>query len=200
MTDTNKNGRHYIDKAEMQQALVDYRNACKQAQENGLPDPPIPNFIGECFVKIARHMSYRPNFIGYPFREEMISDGIENCLLYFRNYNPDKYNNPFGYFTKIIWYAFLRRIAREKKELAKKFKYIENIDITEMITQEHDSGDFTNQFAEYLKTELDHIDPSLRDIPVRTKLKSSDDIIETIVHELEEATEEPNQKLVLDFD
>lgn len=195
-----KNGRHYIDKAEMQQALVDYQNACKLAKERGEKDPPIPNYIGECFVKIATHMSYRPNFIGYSFRDEMISDGIENCLLYFRNYNPDKYNNPFGYFTKIIWYAFLRRIAREKKELAKKFKFIENIDITEMITQEHDSGEFTNQFVEYLKTELDHIDPSLRDIPVRTKLKSSDDIIETIVHELEEATEEPVQKLVLDFD
>ena len=195
-----KNGRNYIDKAEMQQALVDYQNACRSAKERGERDPPIPNYIGECFVKIATHMSYRPNFIGYSFRDEMISDGIENCLLYFRNYNPEKYNNPFGYFTKIIWYAFLRRIAREKKELAKKFKFIENIDITGMITQEHDSGEFTNQFAEYLKTELDHIDPSLREIPVRTKPKSSDDIIETIVHELEEATDEPGQKLVLDFD
>lgn len=200
MTDTTKNARHYIDKSEMQQALVDYLNRCKEAKEQGLQDPPIPNFIGECFVKIARHMSYRPNFIGYPFREEMVSDGIENCLLYFRNYNPDKYNNPFGYFTKIIWYAFLRRIAREKKELAKKFKYIENIDITEMITQEHDSGDFTNQFAEYLKTELDHIDPSLRSIPIRKNHNDSDNIIETIVHELEEVVTETEQKMVLDFD
>ena len=78
--------------------------------------PPVTNYIGECFLKIATHLSYRPNFINYTYRDEMISDGIENCLQYVKNFNPEKSSNPFAYFTQIIYYAFLRRIQKEKKQ------------------------------------------------------------------------------------
>jgi hypothetical protein len=174
-----ENKKHYVSKEELQQALIDYKTQCDLAVAQGLPEPRVPEYIGECFVKIATHISYRPNFYNYTFRDEMVSDGIENCLMYFRNYNPEKFNNPFGYFSKIIWYAFLRRIAKEKRELAKKFKYIESLDITDLLTQEQDTGEFVNQFLEYLKNELDHVDPSLREIKQRVKkVKSSDDIID----------------------
>lgn len=196
---------YYINKEELQNALMSYKQACLEASESGDEDPPIPNYIGECFVKMATKISYRPNFIGYSFKDEMVSDGIENCLLYFRNYDASKSNNPFGYFTKIIWYAFLRRIAKEKRELAKKYKYIENIDITDIVTQEHDSGDFTNTFAEYLKSELDHIDIDKRIVSKHKKTIESDEIIAEIVHEIEDNVEYPEEKAEkkdgeLDFD
>ena len=153
-----ENGNHYISKEEMHQALVDYRDACRKAQSEGREDPPIPEYIGDCFVKLATRTSYNKKFIGYPFREEMVGDAIENCLSGFRNYNPEEYNNPFGYFSRAVEWTFYRRIAREKKELRKKYNYISEIDIHELVTQEHDNGTFTNQFAEYLKKELDLVD------------------------------------------
>ena len=77
--------------------------------------PPVTNYIGECFLKIANGLSYRPNFINYTYRSEMVSDGIENCLQYIHNFDPEKSKNPFAYFTQIIYYAFLRRIQKEKE-------------------------------------------------------------------------------------
>ncbi len=87
--------------------------------------PRITNYLGECFLKIATHLSYKPNFVNYMFREDMISDGIENCVQYMLNFDPKKSNNPFAYFTQIIHYAFLRRIQKEKKQLEIKTKIIE---------------------------------------------------------------------------
>ena len=104
---------------------------CREAEEQGKPQPPVTNYIGECFLKIANHLSYRPNFINYTYRDEMISDGIENCLQYVHNFNPDKSNNPFAYFTQIIYYAFLRRIQKEKKQSHVKNKLIENMTVDE---------------------------------------------------------------------
>ena len=106
---------HYVNNKEFLQAMVEWKAKCRDA-ETGKPQPPITNYIGECFLKIANHLSYRPNFINYTYRDEMISDGIENCLQYVHNFNPDKSNNPFAYFTQIIYYAFLRRIQKEKKQ------------------------------------------------------------------------------------
>lgn len=102
-----------------------FKQACSDAEEMGDNPPPVPNYIGECFLKIANGLSYRPNFINYTYRDEMISDGIENCLMYVYNFNPDKSKNPFAYFTQIIYYAFIRRIQREKKQTHIKHKIIE---------------------------------------------------------------------------
>lgn len=113
---------HYINNPDFLAALVNYRDACKLAKEKNIEDPRIPNYIGECFLKIAEHLSRKPNFISYTFRDEMICDGIENCIMYFRNFDPDKSKNPFAYFTQIIYYAFLRRIVKEKKQLYVKYK------------------------------------------------------------------------------
>ena len=121
--------KHYINNADFLKALIEYKEASKQAKKDKGPMPPIPNYIGECFMKIAEGLSHKPNFINYTYRDEMISDGIENCLMYFNNFNPEKSNNPFAYFTQIIYYAFLRRIGKEKKQLYVKYKATEQFGI-----------------------------------------------------------------------
>ena len=147
---------HYINNQEFLAALLEHRGRVEAARAAGEPEPAISNYIGECFIKIAKHLSYKSNFINYPFKDEMISDAIENCLAVVNNFDPSKSKNPFAYFTQITFFAFVRRIQREKKQLATKFRYIDQMDITEIVTQEHDNGEFTNQFLEYLKTQMDN--------------------------------------------
>ena len=121
--------KHYINNADFLKALVDYKEASKKARKEDKPLPPIPNYIGECFMKIAEGLSHKPNFINYTYREEMISDGIENCLQYFDNFDETKSKNPFAYFTQVIYFAFLRRISKEKKQLYVKYKATEQFGI-----------------------------------------------------------------------
>lgn len=121
--------KEYVNNADFLQALIEYKQKSKENKKNKLPPPPIPNYIGECFMKIAEGLSHKPNFINYTYREEMMSDGIENCLQYFDNFDPAKSKNPFAYFTQIIYYAFLRRIQKEKKQLYVKYKATEQIGI-----------------------------------------------------------------------
>jgi DNA-directed RNA polymerase specialized sigma24 family protein len=107
------------------EALVVFKAKCAAAKEAGEQRPQISNYIGECFLKIATHLSYKPNFVNYMFREDMICDGIENCVQYIENFNPEKSKNPFAYFTQIIYYAFLRRIQKEKRQLEIKNKILD---------------------------------------------------------------------------
>ena len=114
--------QHYVDNEKFLVVMRDYREEYLRAKDNDLESPIIPDYAGECFLKIAERLSHRPNFINYAFREEMVSDGIENCVMYASNFNPEKSSNPFAYFTQIIYYAFLRRIEKEKKQLYIKYK------------------------------------------------------------------------------
>ena len=133
---------HYVNNKELLEALVVYRTKVEKSYEKNFGKnlkeqpkeerakywegkPKITNYLGECFLKIATHLSYKPNFVNYMFREDMISDGIENCVQYIHNFDPAKSSNPFAYFTQIIHYAFLRRIQKEKKQLEIKTKIIE---------------------------------------------------------------------------
>ena len=133
-----KKSVHYVDNKKFLQAMIDWRETWPD-EEN---IPPVTNYIGECFLKIATHLSYRPNFINYTYRDEMISDGIENCLQYVKNFNPEKSKNPFAYFTQIIYYAFLRRIAKEKKQSHIKNKMIEREAYNSFTTMEGDSNTY----------------------------------------------------------
>ena len=117
---------HYVDNKVFLAAMLEWKDEVNEAESEGEEIPPIPEYIGECFYKIATHLSYRPNFINYTYREEMIGDGIENCIQYAKNFNPEKSKNPFAYFTQIIYYAFLRRITKEKKQQSIKQKMIDN--------------------------------------------------------------------------
>ncbi len=128
-----KKSEHYVNNKELLQALIVHREKVAYAKENDLPKPRITNYLGECFLKIATHLSYKPNFVNYMFREDMISDGIENCVQYIHNFDPEKSKNPFAYFTQIIHYAFLRRIQKEKKQLDIKTKIIERTGYDEVM-------------------------------------------------------------------
>lgn len=116
---------HYVDNSKFNDEMSKWIKKVRTAEKNGKDRPPVTDYIAECFLKIAEHLSYRPNFMNYPYREEMVGDGIENCLMYAHNFNPDKSSNPFSYFTQIIYYAFLRRIEKEKKQSYVKFKIME---------------------------------------------------------------------------
>ena len=136
-----KRSDHYVNNKELLEAMVVYRNKCPIAKEKGLEPPLISNYLGDCFLKIATHLSYKPNFVNYMFREDMIGDGIENCVQYIHNFNPEKSTNPFAYFTQIIYYAFLRRIQKEKKQLEIKTKIIEKTGFDQvMVVEEGASG------------------------------------------------------------
>jgi hypothetical protein len=128
-----KKSEHYVNNKEFLEAITIHREKIAYAKENDLPKPRISNYIGSCFLKIATHLSYKPNFVNYMFREDMISDGIENCVQYIHNFNPEKSQNPFAYFTQIIHYAFLRRIEKEKKQLKIKNKIIERTGFDEVM-------------------------------------------------------------------
>ena len=134
---------HYVDNKKFLVAMVEFKEKCKVAEEGGDDRPPVSNYIGECFLKIATHLSFRPNFINYTYRDDMISDGIENCLQYVSNFNPEKSNNPFAYFTQIIYYAFLRRIAKEKKQTHVKNKMIENSQYKSWTTMDGDDSSYS---------------------------------------------------------
>ena len=127
-----KRSEHYVNNKEFLAALIKYREDKEIAELQGKPKPPIPRYIGECFLKIANHLSFKPNFVNYMFKEDMISDGIENCVQYIHNFNPEKSQNPFAYFTQIIHYAFLRRIQREKRQLEIKSKILERSGYSEV--------------------------------------------------------------------
>ena len=107
---------HYVDNKKFLGAMIEHRLKCQKAEDKKRKAPEVTNYIGECFLKIANHLSYRTNFINYTYRDDMISDCIVNCLQYMRNFNPENSNNPFAYFTQIIYYAFIRRIQKEKKQ------------------------------------------------------------------------------------
>jgi DNA-directed RNA polymerase specialized sigma subunit len=134
-----KKSEHYVNNKELLQALIVYREKVADAKEKDLPKPRITNYLGECFLKIATHLSYKPNFVNYMFRDDMISDGIENCVQYIHNFDPEKSRNPFAYFTQIIHYAFLRRIQKEKKQLDIKTKIIERSGFDEVMTVDDSS-------------------------------------------------------------
>ena len=141
-----KKSEHYVNNKDFLAALEQYAIDVARAKEREQPKPRIPRYIGECFLKIANHLSYNPNFENYMFKDDMICDGIENCVRYIHNFNPEKSKNPFAYFTQIIYYAFLRRIQQEKKQLEIKNKILEKTNFDEVF----DSNDLdASNYSEY---------------------------------------------------
>jgi len=145
---------HYVNNKEFLAAMVEYTKNVNRAKRKKESKPPVTDYIGSCFLKIANHLSYRPNFINYTFRDDMISDGIENCLQYLDNFNPKKSNNPFAYFTQIIYYAFIRRIQKEKKQVTIKNRLITESNYDDMTLQPGEDREFKNQFTEFLKKNM----------------------------------------------
>lgn len=143
---------HYVNNKDFLDALIKYRDACALASQEGKDKPIVSNYIGDCILKIATHLSYKPNFINYSYRDDMILDGVENCIQYLDNFNPDKSSNPFAYFTQIIYYAFLRRIAKEKKQSYIKGKLIQDMPFEAFEVQEGDEDrEFHNAYLEFMQ-------------------------------------------------
>lgn len=141
---------HYVDNKELYRVMVEFRQGSLDAKANGTERPRIPNYVGECILMIAKRLSTKPNFVNYSYREEMISDGIENCICYIDNFDPLKSTNPFAYFTQIIYYAFLRRILKEKKQTYIKHKTLEN---SMLLNELFEQGEFSEQ--EFTPTHID---------------------------------------------
>ena len=151
---------HYVDNKKFLAAIIERKELMAESEAAGDDPPRITNYLGECILKIANHLSYRPNFINYTYREEMISDGIENCLQYIDRFDPAKSSNPFAYFTQIIYYAFVRRITKEKKQQMIKEKLLKQSNIEERIAlQAHDDErDYQQQFTDMLDKYTFHHD------------------------------------------
>jgi len=171
---------HYVDNKEFYQHMIEWKKTIKESEDAGDKKPPVTDYIGECFLKIAEHLSYKPNFINYPYREEMIGDGIENCIMYAHNFDPDKSKNPFSYFTQIIYYAFLRRIQKEKKQSYIKYKAIEAADIYNEFPRwvndsvEEDANSVADAHIKYFnlsRSDIEKFSPKKKKTTKKTKKK-----------------------------
>jgi hypothetical protein len=154
--------RNYVNNPDLLAALIDYKALCKEAEDAGDRNPQVPEYIGKCILLIATRLATKPNFSGYSYKEEMISDGIENCLMYIHNFDPEKSQNPFAYFTQIIWFAFLRRIQKEKKQTYIKFKASQNM-LTQSILEDSDAQTIQmNEPPEYISRFIDDFESKFK--------------------------------------
>lgn len=166
---------HYINNESFLLAMEEYQESVSRAKLDGLPKPIIPNYIGECVVKIAHHLAQKPNFMNYTYKEDMIADAIENCIKYIDNFDSEKSKNPFAYFTQITYYAFIRRIQKEKKQTLIKCKIIaqHNADSSFFDLQDVDSDQkdqYSEQFSSIMDTESVN-NVLIKDIESRQKKK-----------------------------
>ena len=179
---TKTQKEHYVNNKEFLAAMIEYKKAIKEAEKKKKQRPPVTDYIGSCFLKIANHLSYRPNFINYTFRDDMISDGIENCLQYLDNFNPEKSNNPFAYFTQIIYYAFVRRIQKEKKQTTIKQKLIMEANYDDLTLQPGEDREFKNQFTEFLQKNTIIDEPAKKEKKTK-KTKKAKPTLEYFINE-----------------
>ena len=149
-----KKKNHYIDNKEFFEAMCSWKKQVKEAENQGDKRPPVSDYIGSCFIKIAEHLATKPNFTNYPYKDEMINDSIENCLMYAHNFDPEKSKNPFSYFTQIIYYAFIRRIQKEKKQTHTKHKIIEKNMMPTFDQNPLDDNNYGNQYMDYLQKNM----------------------------------------------
>lgn len=176
---------HYVNNKEFSLAVVEYVKTVNEAQASGKTVPNVPNYIAECFLKIAEGLSHKANFIRYTYREEMVMDAVENCLKAITNYNIDaatRTGNPnaFAYFTQICYYAFLRRLAKEKKQQDIKFKFIERAGIEDFVQYDQIGGaadmSVTRSFVDQLRERIDVVrsnDKAISDFAKEEKKKKA---------------------------
>ena len=176
MARQKKGSEHYVNNKEFTAAIIEHNSACRLADKKGLEKPKISEYIGECIYKIATRLSTRPNFINYTYRDEMICDAIENCIQYIGNFNTEKSNNAFAYVTQICYYAFLRRIQKEKKQVFIKQKSIEESNITmdayTTIDGEHDPT-LTNTNVEWMQEHMNRVEYEPRKSKRQKKVKEN---------------------------
>lgn len=156
---------HYVNNAQFSQAIVDYVVVLNEAKKTQEPLPKVPDYVAMCFLKICEGLSHKSNFVRYSYRDEMVMDAVENCLKAVENYDIEAATrtgkpNAFAYFTQISWYAFLRRIEREKKQQDIKMKYIEQSGIENFLDNElgdAQSASVAAAFVDSLRNKIDEI-------------------------------------------
>lgn len=186
---SKETSEHYVDNARFSQAVVEYVQKLNEAKDAGRPLPIVPDYIADCFLRISEGLSHRPNFIRYTYREEMVMDGVENCLRAIENYNIEAATrsgkpNAFSYFTTIVWYAFIRRIAKEKRQQDIKLKYMTSAGLDMYATFGAGQGSATEasvvmNYVDTLRTRIDSVkdrDRSIKEFAVeerrRAKIKA----------------------------
>ena len=181
-----KDKPHYVNNREFSQAVVDYVKEVKIAQKAGKPLPIVPNYIAQCFMRIAEGLSHKSNFVRYTYREEMVMDAVENCLKAITNYKIEtatRTGNPnaFAYFTQICYFAFLRRLAKEKKQQDIKFKFIEEAGIEEFVHYDQAASPLEQigemAYVDQLRGRIEKVraqDKAIKDFAEEEKQKAKD--------------------------
>ena len=180
MAKNAKQNEHYVNNKEFTAAVAEYNEAVKLAESKGKTPPQMSNYIGECIYKIATRLSTRPNFINYTYRDEMICDAIENCIQYIGNFNVEKSNNAFAYITQICYYAFLRRIQKEKKQVFIKQQMTADITAQTFDTIDGDTTGMTNTNVEWMQENMNPVEyePRKSKRTKKTKTKGLDKFTE----------------------
>lgn len=175
---------HYVNNAEMLVAIKQYKADLEEARAAGKEDPRIPEYLGECVLKIATRLSHKYNFVNYSYRDDMILDGIENCIQCMHSFDPNKSSNPFSYFTQVIYFAFLRRIAKEKKQSYIKGKLIQEMPFESFELQGHDDDtDFVNAYSAFIQAHQNFDDSFIK--KKEKKVKKNDTSLESFIEEEE---------------
>ncbi len=161
---SNPKSTHYVDNKKFLSELIKHKEKVTKAKDKQIDKPMVSNYLGECFLKIATHLSYKANFINYTYRDDMISDGIENCLVAVEKFDPEKSSNPFAYYTQIIYFAFVRRIQKEKKQQATKYKMLENVDLNQLLVHSDGNDEYVSQVIDLMKRQMDTIEPERKEV------------------------------------
>lgn len=191
---------HYVNNKEFSLAVVEYVKSVNIAQAAGTPIPIVPNYIAECFLKISEGLSHKSNFIRYTYREEMVMDAVENCLKAIMNYNIDAATrtgtpNAFSYFTQICYFAFLRRLAKEKRQQDIKFRYIEQAGIEDFMSY-GEEGSFdpgmNRNFVDDLRGRIDRVrdqDRAIKEYAKTSKKVKGNDPTDAIIDDINDPLE-----------
>ena len=172
---------HYVNNAQMLESIKDYREKLLAARANSTEIPRIPEYLGECIMKIATGLSRKSNFINYSYKDDMILDGIENCVHCMHSFDPEKSSNPFSYFTQVIYFAFLRRIAKEKKQSYIKGKLIQDMAFDSFDLQGHDDDvDFKNAYTAFIQANSNFDDSFIKNKEKKKKEKLRQSLINFI--------------------
>ncbi len=193
MSKTKRKNVHYVNNSEFSQAVVDYVKTVNEAKEKEEKLPIIPDYIAICFLKIAQNLSHKSNFIRYTYREEMVMDAVENCLRAIENYNINAATrtgkpNAFAYFTQIIWYAFLRRIQKEKKQQEIKHKFMSQSGAEAFLYfgDDTEAGQVATHFVDVLKDRIDKVryhDTEFKEFAKKEKVKRKHKIADSNLEE-----------------
>lgn len=191
---------HYVNNAEMLAAVTKYRAELAKSKEDGTEAPRIPEYLGECILKIATRLSRKYNFINYSYRDDMILDGIENCMQCMHSFDPTKSSNPFSYFTQVIYFAFLRRIAKEKKQSYIRGKLIQDMAFESFELHGHDDdADFKNAYTAFIQTHQNFDDSFIKKKEKVEKKKTDKQNLEVFFDEQAPIFIEDVKQIVDDF-